>query len=126
VSDKKSPIDDAKARELLQSAREQIEAQLAGQKRLRQGELDEIDTATDASDNGELIEDGAVDEEIAETLRDRLEAIERAEERLKDGTYGLSVESGEPIPAARLEAVPWADRTTEEQQQHEGPRGRPR
>ncbi|MCW3068160.1 MAG: transcriptional regulator, TraR/DksA family, partial [Solirubrobacterales bacterium] len=35
------------------------------------------------------------------------------------GTYGLSVESGEPIPDARLEAIPWAERTTEEQARYE-------
>ena len=45
-----------------------------------------------------------------------LEAIERAEERLAAGTYGLSVESGEPIPDGRLEAIPWAERSEHEQQ----------
>src|SRR6266850_2139252 len=40
---------------------------------------------------------------------------ERAEGRLAEGTYGLSVESGEPIPDGRLQAVPWAERTVEEQ-----------
>ena len=52
---------------------------------------------------------------LAETLREELVAIERAEERLMQGTYGLSVETGEPIPDDRLEAVPWAERTVEEQ-----------
>jgi RNA polymerase-binding transcription factor DksA len=32
-----------------------------------------------------------------------------------DGTYGKSIESGEPIPDARLEAIPWAERTEEEE-----------
>jgi len=45
---------------------------------------------------------------VAEQLREELEAIKRAERRLDEGTYGLSVESGEPIPDARLEAIPWA------------------
>ena len=35
------------------------------------------------------------------------------------GTYGLSVESGEPIPDDRLEAVPWAERTVEEQARYD-------
>ena len=52
---------------------------------------------------------------LAEELRERLAAIERAERRLEEGTYGLSVESGQPIPDARLEAIPWAERTVEEQ-----------
>ena len=45
--------------------------------------------------------------------------MERAEERLKAGTYGVSVESGEPIPDARLEAQPTAERTIEEQERFE-------
>ena len=44
-----------------------------------------------------------------------MEALERAEARLQDGTYGLSVESGEPIPDARLEALPTAERTVDEE-----------
>ena len=43
-----------------------------------------------------------------------LDAIERAEKRLADGTYGLSVESGRPIPDERLETIPWAERTADE------------
>ena len=41
--------------------------------------------------------------------------LERAEARLKDGTYGLSTDSGEPIPDARLAARPTAERTVEEE-----------
>ena len=39
-----------------------------------------------------------------------------AEQRIEQGTYGVSVESGEAIPDARLEAIPWAERTAEEEQ----------
>ena len=53
---------------------------------------------------------GRIDE-----LRDELAAIERAEQRLEDGTYGVSVESGAPIPDARLERLPAAERTVDEQ-----------
>jgi DnaK suppressor protein len=41
--------------------------------------------------------------------------VERAEPRLRAGTYGLSVKSGEPIPAERLEALPTAELTVEEE-----------
>ena len=58
-------------------------------------------------------------DELAEGLRDdlatELAAVERAEQRLAAGTYGLSIESGEPIPDERLEAHPTAERTVEEQ-----------
>jgi DnaK suppressor protein len=51
-----------------------------------------------------------------ETLRNELAAVERAEARLADGTYGLSIESGHPIPDERLEALPTAERTVEEEE----------
>ena len=38
--------------------------------------------------------------------REELAAVERDEQRLAAGMYGLSIESGEPIPDERLEAVP--------------------
>ena len=59
---------------------------------------------------------------MVERLEQELEAIARAEKRLEEGIYGLSVESGEPIPDGRLEAVPWAERTAEEQSRWEARR----
>jgi DnaK suppressor protein len=41
--------------------------------------------------------------------------VGRAEARLAAGTYGLSIESGKPIPDERLEALPTAERTAEEE-----------
>jgi DnaK suppressor protein len=125
MSDREPPLDQAHARELLQSERERIEAQLADLERLRRSELDEIETATDPSDDAELIEETAVDEALARRLRAQLEAVERAEKRLEDGTYGFSVESDEPIPRERLEAIPWAERSTEEQERYDRIHGRP-
>ena len=61
-------------------------------------------------------------DELAEARREQLtqelSALERAEARLAAGTYGLSVESGQPIPDARLEALPLAERTVEEDQRY--------
>jgi DnaK suppressor protein len=51
---------------------------------------------------------------ISEGLRERLASIERAEQRLLDGTYGRSVRSGQPIPDDRLEADPAAELTVDE------------
>ncbi len=44
----------------------------------------------------------------------RLSSIERALQKIKDGTYGLSDASGAPIPRERLEAVPEATHTVSE------------
>ena len=41
---------------------------------------------------------------IAVTLSD----VERALEKLEDGTYGVCDSCGEPIGEERLEAIPWA------------------
>ncbi len=109
-------IDQDRARELLARERARVEASLAGLQRNLQGEKAEIEAATDPADDAELIEEEQVDDALAAQLRRELEAIERAEARLREGTYGLSVESGEPIPAERLEAIPWAERTAEEEE----------
>lgn len=79
---------------------------------------DDTDTSEAADVAPDMVETG-LDEAAAESLREELAAIERSEQRLAEGTYGLSVVSGEPIPDARLEAVPWAERTIEEQGRYE-------
>jgi len=55
---------------------------------------------------------------LAENLAEQLAALERAETRLAAGVYGLSTESGLPIPDERLEALPTAELTLEEQERH--------
>lgn len=124
MSHRESPIEEAHARELLRRERERIETSLADLEQVREGEIEEIDTGTDPIDDGEVIEEKQVDDALVEQLRAELEAVERAEKRLEDGTYGLSVESGEQIPAERLEAIPWAERTADEQERYERTHGR--
>jgi DnaK suppressor protein len=109
-------MDPERARELLTAERTRIEEATAALGR---------DAPLEASDNKEPgdqdSEDLYLDELNAgrlEELRDDLAALERAEQRLAEGTYGLSVESGEPIPDERLVALPTAERTVEEQQRY--------
>jgi DnaK suppressor protein len=71
----------------------------------------------DAVDAAQPLVDQGTDEDITESLRERLEAIDRALHRLDAGTYGRSVRSGEPIPEERLEADPAAELTIEEARQ---------
>jgi DnaK suppressor protein len=49
----------------------------------------------------------------------RIGDIERALQKIDDGTYGFSDESGEPIPQTRLEAFPDALYTEREQEERE-------
>jgi DnaK suppressor protein len=125
MNERKPPIDEPRARELLKRERERIESSLADQERVRRSELDDIDTETNLVDDGGLIEEEEVDNALRVQLRGELEALERAEQRLEEGSYGFSVETGNPIPAERLEAVPWAERTAEEQESYERTHGRP-
>jgi DnaK suppressor protein len=46
----------------------------------------------------------------------RLRAGDRALEKIEEGTYGLSDASGKPIPKPRLEAVPEATLTVQEEE----------
>src|SRR5919109_3510831 len=106
-------MDPEHARELLAAERERIERAL--------GRLGHQDTGEEADeqDPGNLASDlyqDELDEGLADDLREELAAVERAEARLAAGTYGLSIESGKPIPDERLEAVPTAERTVEEEQ----------
>ena len=72
---------------------------------------DELDPANLASE----LYQAEFDEGLADDLHEQLAAVDRAEMRLAAGTYGVSVESGKPIPDERLEAVPTAERTVEEE-----------
>ena len=105
------------ARELLTRERERIERAIVDDE---QPAGDEEGVVFDSADVAPELVETDIDQALARTLRIELDAIERAERRLAEGTYGLSVESGEPIPDGRLEAIPWAERTAAEQERLEG------
>jgi DnaK suppressor protein len=105
-------MDPERARELLAAERARIERALGQLGHQPDGELSDLeDPAGLASD---LYQD-ELDEGLADDLREDLAAVERAEVRLAAGTYGLSIESGKPIPDERLEALPTAERTVDEE-----------
>ena len=79
-------------------------------------------------DSGDLSQDmftREMDASIGEQVERRLGEVDRALKKLEEGTYGLSDESGEQIPKGRLEAVPEAVYTVEEQQRREKERRPP-
>jgi DnaK suppressor protein len=105
-------MDEERARQLLTAERERIERALARLAREKTGEpADEEDQANLTSD---LYQD-ELDEGLADDLREERAAVERAEARVAAGTYGLSAESGTPIPDERLEAIPTPERTAEQE-----------
>jgi len=106
-----------RARQLLARERERIEQAIAA---LGSEDPEAAAGAHEPGDSGsEDLYQSEFDAGLAEDLAVQLAALERAEVRLAAGTYGLSVDSGEPIPDERLEALPTAERTLVEQQLHE-------
>ncbi len=107
-----------RARELLARERARIEAALRVHTR-QSGPLESEENREPGDEGDEDLYMDELDQGRIEDLREELAAVERAEQRLRDGTYGLSIVTGEPIPDARLEARPTAEMTVEEQQREQ-------
>jgi DnaK suppressor protein len=109
-------VDTERARQLLAAERERIEQATAGVSRSGGAGAERSEPGDVGSED---LYQSEFDAGLAEDLAVQLGALERAEARLAAGIYGLSVQSGEPIPDERLEAVPTAELTVEEQRLHE-------
>jgi len=109
-------MDQDRARTLLRAERDEVQGLLKDAETAGQEDREsEVDSALeDVSDAAQPLAAQGMDDAIAESLRSRLDAIDRALHRLDDGTYGRSVLSGEPIPDERLEADPASELTIEE------------
>jgi DnaK suppressor protein len=108
---------DAKhARKLLDRERTRIEEALA--ELGADGPLDSDTRVEPGDEDDENLYQDEFDEGRRQQLTTELAAVERAEARLEAGTYGLSVDSGEPIPDGRLEALPTAERTVDEEERY--------
>lgn len=105
-------MDPDRARELLAAERARIERGLGG---LAHEDDDSTGDQDDPGNTGSDLYEDELDEGLSDELREQLAAVERAEARLDAGTYGLSVLSGQLIPDERLEAVPTAELTVEEE-----------
>jgi RNA polymerase-binding transcription factor DksA len=113
-------MDEHRARALVAGERRRIEAALAELAGEEQGDdASQFDRTGESAEAGTEIQHEMVDEALAATLRDELASVIRAETRIAQGTFGLSVESGARIPDDRLEAEPLAERTVEEQSRFE-------
>jgi DnaK suppressor protein len=107
-------MDESRARALLRAERAEVATLLRDTEAAVRIDEQAPDSATDYGDESLPLTEGANDEAVAEQLRERLGAIDRALARLEAGTYGRSVLSGKPIPDPRLEADPAAELTVEE------------
>ena len=115
----------ALGQEFVQQQRQRLEELREELVRLRGGlEEDQRDrgedegdlTENDSGDMSQSLFTREVDATVEEQVERRLQHVERALQKIEEGTYGLSDDSGEPIPRGRLEAAPEAIRTVDEQQ----------
>jgi RNA polymerase-binding transcription factor DksA len=106
-------------RELLLEER----AKLLGQAENLEGEaaalmenLDPGDVQFDdeSGEGDSLVVERERDLALSAQARQMIADIDAALQRIKDGSYGLSVISGRPIPKDRLRAIPWARELVEE------------
>ena len=107
-------MDANKARARLRTEHAEITALLQDTERAGEEDREAEGEVGDSVDSAQPLASQGIDDAVAVTLRERLDALERALKRLDDGTYGRSVRSGLPIPAGRLEADPAAELTVEE------------
>jgi DnaK suppressor protein len=119
---------------LTDQQRSELEAQLLearrqllhrSQSRLdRERDSDVSGVVLDPMDAAEQEEAQSVPHLLGEAERYRLAEIEDALSRMKAGTYGVSVLSGEPIGFPRLSREPWTRYTLDEAERLEQDRGR--
>jgi DnaK suppressor protein len=107
-------MDEARARQLLDRERQRTQRQLSQLLVEGEGDRTAADEPGDMFDSAQPLTQQEADDAVIAQLRDHLGDIDRAEERLARGTFGLSVRSGQPIPDDRLESDPTAELTVQE------------
>ena len=107
--------------EEIESARQAVLRDIGGDEEGRDSELADYDQHP--GDAGTDTLEQELDDTRLIRLQHEREAVELALERLEEGQYGISVDSGKPIPPERLAVMPEAIRTVEEQQRWDAEHG---
>jgi DnaK suppressor protein len=107
-------MDDSEAQELLAVERDRVQRLLDETTSSALADRSAADEPGDMSDSAAPLTTQEGDDAVAAALRQRLEAIDRAEQRRVEGTYGRSIRSGVAIPDERLRADPAAELTVDE------------
>jgi RNA polymerase-binding transcription factor len=82
-------------------------------------------TEHDSGDMSQSLFTREMDATVEQTMEKRLQFVDRALQKIEEGTYGICDDTGEPIPKGRLEAMPEAIYTVEAQQRRERERRPP-
>jgi DnaK suppressor protein len=107
-------MDEKRAAQLLEAEHREVSALLRDIDEAGENDRAGANEQGDMADPAESLIDEQQESAVASGLRERLAAIERAQQRLREGTYGRSIRSGVPIPDERLEADPAAELTVDE------------
>ena len=91
----------------------------------RERSQEQQDTQFDSGDQSQYLFEREVDATLGQQFRWELGDVNRALEKIEEGTYGLSDDTGEPISKGRLEAIPEAIYTIEGQERRERERRPP-
>ncbi len=110
-------MDIASAKQLLEAVRQKTNKLLEEMTGRDRDDRAAANQPGDMFDSAEPLTGEGVDDSVTAELKSHLAAIDRAEQRIAAGTYGLSVKSGAPIPDDRLQADPTAELTIEEARQ---------
>jgi DnaK suppressor protein len=102
---------------------ERMRERLLEEREKFQDELNSLHSHTEVGDdedeNASEYQNDEISNDIMAQLKSEITRIDAALKRIEDGTYGKSTVSGKDISEARLEVLPWAETTTEEE--GEGP-----
>jgi DnaK suppressor protein len=107
-------MDNDRATELLKAERARVQGLLDELQRESEANREAVNGAGDMSNASESLVAEGLDDAVVVGLKQRVAAIDRAEQRLEAGTYGRSTLSGDVIPDERLEADPAAELTVDE------------
>ncbi len=116
-----------KQRERLEELRAELVRIVEGLEEDQQdrGESEGDMTENDSGDMSQSLFTREMDATVEQTMEKRLESVDRALQKIEEGTYGICDDTGEPIPRGRLEAMPEAIYTVEAQQRRERERRPP-
>jgi DnaK suppressor protein len=115
-------IDLEKMRERLEAKQVELQEHISSLAEAHPTPVDPIQ----ASEGPQDFEDVAVDflemqqeQSLLVTEQALLMEVQDALKRIEQGTYGICVVCGQPIPEKRLEAIPWAARCVKDEEQLE-------
>jgi len=110
VEKQRKALEEERAKFLRQAIDKQMEAdQLVADRDPGDVQFDE-----ESGEGDSIAVERSLDLALSAQARDAVQQIDDALARIDAGTYGISIISGEPIPKARLEFIPWAAERVEE------------